>query len=503
MQQISDEKALRMVELESARYVSDIGLMDNLSIHYSISVSSYILCSYMALPVKTIIVGERPYSTDIHPTISSAMSYDPEKSRPTPSTMGLAADLSSTVSISHLEAERWFRDSWKYLNSGTVVVNCNTFLPYSSPHSLSEIVPFQRWVRSLIDYTIKTSDVKVTVVCMGVPSSNVMDSVLKSLGSTRSRVKKMTYPNPAVWSKRKQGDYASRNSTFGKKDTTKAIFSAIQRSKDLVPLAIEDYIAALNNNMADHASQINRLMEAGTNVAAEMEDAFKELESNHKLPSVKDAMDEFKKALIEYRDTVIKDMVSYRVTMVGDNSSRVGKSTEWGSKKPWKKAVASVGTSSKMSVVSEEADGEEQTFIDDDDAPAVPESKPAESLPAAPKDVKKKKKVVKKVVRKRQSVPTTMGSHIDEAGVSALRVVLYYLHDMFQDMSKTLQEDVRKSLETGKAESENVGTIVDTAAMDYKSTGSTPSMSLGIDDGVVSDTCTLPKLLEKLVERGG
>lgn len=47
----------------------------------------------MALPVKTIVLVERPYRTTIHPYACSAMSYDPLKnSDPTPSTAAIATD---------------------------------------------------------------------------------------------------------------------------------------------------------------------------------------------------------------------------------------------------------------------------------------------------------------------------------------------------------------------------------------------------------------------------
>ena len=59
------------------------------------------------------------------------------------------------------------------------------------------------------------------------------------------------------------------------------------------------------------------------------------------------------------------------------------------------------------------------------------------------------------------------------------------------------------SISTGTATSGDVCLMVDTAAMDIKSTGTTASASLGIDDGEVSGTCTLPKLTEEIGQDQG
>ena len=88
--------------------------------------------------------------------------------------------------------------------------------------------------------------------------------------------------------------------------------------------------------------------------------------NNHKLPSVKEAIDSFAVAMIEYRDAVLKDLVASSTASVGDSSGKIGRATEWGSKKPWKKTAASMGASSRMSAMLEDAGGIEQSFVDDD-----------------------------------------------------------------------------------------------------------------------------------------
>lgn len=492
----------RVIELESRRYLSNIDLLASKDVCYSMPIARYILSSYACLPVKTVIVGERPYATDIHPFISSAMSYDPSKSRATPSTVGLARDMNVNFGTTYLEVENWFRDSWKHLASGVLVVNCNVFLHFSSSRSQLETVPFQMWMRAILDCSMALSDDKIDVVCMGVPSQNVVDSMLRSIGNARRGINKKVCLNPAALAKSRVGDGTSRACTLGKKDVSKAILVAIRRSKTTKSLTANDYATIVCRDMSAQIPQVDKLLQSANDVASQVEDAYKELEGNHKLPAFKDAVNSFTMAMIEYRDSVLKDIVVASIVAAGDNSGKVAKSTEWGSKKPWQKGSGSVGTSSRMSTVTEDIGGVEQKFEDDAAEPiefadeAGVEEAPAKEMP--------KKKIVKRVrkVKKQpglEQAETTVGSQLSEAAVSTLKSVSYFISDRHSGASKGLEESVTSSIYTGKAADRDVCLVVDTAAMDLRSTGTAASASLGIDDGEVSETCTLPKLIEKLV----
>lgn len=58
----------------------------------------------MCMPLRTLIVAERPYHTFIHPEISSAMSYDTLKSRTHLLILGLAKDLATNTKITFAQA---------------------------------------------------------------------------------------------------------------------------------------------------------------------------------------------------------------------------------------------------------------------------------------------------------------------------------------------------------------------------------------------------------------
>lgn len=89
------------------------------------------------------------------------------------------------------------------------------------------------------------------------------------------------------------------------------------------------------------------------------------MSASHKAPTVRESMEAFKRALIEYRDSILIDMVAQTVASAENNNPKVGRATEWGNKKQWKKTASSVGASSKMSTVDENDEGVEQKFQDD------------------------------------------------------------------------------------------------------------------------------------------
>jgi hypothetical protein len=348
------------------------------------------------------------------------------------------------------------------------------------------------------------SEERIDVVCMGVPSQNVVDSLLRSIGTARRGVNKRFCANPASITKGGVGDARSQSSTLGNKTASRSILLAIERSKKSRKFSIEDYSYTLSGNMSAQIPQVNKLVLAANDIASQIDDAYKELEGNHKLPNVKDAVETFVVALIEYRDAVLKDLVMASIVAAGDNSNKVGKATEWGNKKPWQSAPPSTGTSTRMSVVTEDTDGIVQKFEDETGDPVAfaddteTEQTPKVELP------KKKKKVMRKVTRTKKShstasKETTVGSELDSSGAAVLTSVSYFVSDKYPGSSKTLEASIMDSINANKAINEDVCLIIDTAAMDLRSTGSTVSTSLGLDDGEVSGACSLPKLIEKLV----
>lgn len=82
----------------------------------------------------------------------------------------------------------------------------------------------------------------------------------------------------------------------------------------------------------------------------EIESAFADLGLNDKMLTLRDAHQAFAKAVITYHDTVLQDVISHAMEQGSDYPRK------------WVKASPSVGTSSMMSVVSENTGGMEQSL---------------------------------------------------------------------------------------------------------------------------------------------
>ena len=282
-------------------------------------------------------------------------------------------------------------------------------------------------------------------------------------------------------------------------------------------LSLSDYAAYMSKGGAAQIPQVASLLGAGRTLVDEVEEAYKELESNHRPPSLTEAYNEFSRSLIEYRDSVLYNIVMSSVEASGDGSSKIGKSAEWGGKKQWKKAAPSVDNLSKILVLSKEVEGVEKKFEDEEEGQDMSmdgagDPKPTSGLEAKPKKKKVMKKVVRKVVRKSKdssagtdqltptpsSRNTRQGDALRDGDDIVLRSVMYYISEVSIETSETLQGHIVESMEEKTARTGQVGIILDSAAKDYSDTGKDASAILGIDDGVISEDCIVPRLLRKL-----
>lgn len=117
--------------------------------------------------------------------------------------------------------------------------------------------------------------------------------------------------------------------------------------------------------MSSQVPQVDRVLSTSDFLVKKMDEAYRRIAKDHPVPELAECRDAFARALIEYRDSVLKDLVLNAAEGHTTPSSKMGKSTEWGNKQAWKKPPSSVGTSSKMSVVPEHTEGMEQNFADD------------------------------------------------------------------------------------------------------------------------------------------
>ena len=95
--------------------------------------------------------------------------------------------------------------------------------------------------------------------------------------------------------------------------------------KPLLSQAIPVRFSEINYSLA-----VGKVIDTLTEFVDKIEFAFKGLEVDNKMPSLREAHQEFVAALVTYRDIVLHDILAHAMGSSGDNSSKMGRSTEWG-----------------------------------------------------------------------------------------------------------------------------------------------------------------------------
>lgn len=220
--------------------IRELGLLDRPDVNFSIPLIRYISASCMALPVKTIVLVERPYRTTIHPYASSAMSYDLYKNPdPTPSTAAMATDMKNKLGTDWQEVESWFRDSWMFIKSGVFLINVCCFEEFMG-NSLNERVSVERFVRDMIVTSYNMSGIVVELVALGNPAISSSNRIRSSIADRKAKLKVHRGINPAGV-RHKFGDLTSPQITIGSTELTRALYRAITRSQLIPKCEPEDY----------------------------------------------------------------------------------------------------------------------------------------------------------------------------------------------------------------------------------------------------------------------
>lgn len=251
-----DEK-LKVMSM-SMDVLREVGFYDNATKANTMPMFAYIFELWRSLPVSTIILAERPYYTDIFPKVASAISYDPKLSGVTPSTHYLAQDLSYNKLMDYSTVEEWFRESWRYLTCGVVVLNICVYRSFMDPLSSKERVPMERFIRQLVVSSYEMSGSKVTIIALGNPAKHAASRIRSSIPSSSSSVRVVGGPNPAGL-KHKDRDPGSQTVTLESLNLSKAIASAIETCKLKGVILTE-----LDFNMTDSAAgNLDKIESAG------------------------------------------------------------------------------------------------------------------------------------------------------------------------------------------------------------------------------------------------
>jgi hypothetical protein len=234
--------------------LAKIGILEN-DRYSSLPLSRYIVSIPYCIPVKHVILAERPYATDIFPYIGSAMAYNSDLDMDTtPIVHFLAMDISNGSDLDYDTCRNWFRDGWKYLNSGVLLLNVCTTYSFMDNRSEKERVAMEEFLRDIISVSLMLSDDKIHVYALGNPARHSAGRIKSSIAGNKNRVVIHNCKNPAGF-KHKIGDRMSPNFTMGFKSITRLFTTLIRStSKSNSTLTERDYI-----KMAEGDPDYNKL----------------------------------------------------------------------------------------------------------------------------------------------------------------------------------------------------------------------------------------------------
>jgi hypothetical protein len=185
------------------------------------------------LPVKTVIIGQNPYPGDIFPEIGSALAYDESKiSYPPGSVRVLAEDLYHHDKTPRQLTIDCFRDSWRMLEHGVIMINETVFHKISKdidlPNTgvLKEMESQVLALQTLLAVGFTMGQTSVTFIGMGIGASMMTSIIRPWCPSDLISTRVMTCSNPAAFASMLR-DSSSQKITLGKSHISKVLSTIV------------------------------------------------------------------------------------------------------------------------------------------------------------------------------------------------------------------------------------------------------------------------------------
>lgn len=456
----------------------------------------YICSIYSVEFIRTIIVVERPYHTEIYPEAFAAMSYDPALSDPTPATLGAATLVSGYSSLPVVDLERWFRDSWMALPCGVILLNVCYGGKFMEPTAQLEKLEFQRLLRGIILHNTENTRGACVVLAMGNPAKSVVTSTLSSLGVHRSRVTLKSMPNPAVLSHR-SGDSASRKITAeypGALRYLSSVISSTTSSPLYQPWTFESLIMSKTNlpstaaGLAASLREIRQWLDKPTTLEPQ---TFADL-----LQSTADALDTFG-----------REVTTFAVELKVANSKKpgkVGQGTSWGPRPGFGARSVTGGTSSQISVSNPPSAAKSLGGFADEDSPqeeVTPVTPtPQRRLPVPVTPSKTGGSVASGFADDSDAEGSAVSnSYTAPAAIAPqLRLVAAYISENSGNARNTYAAEFTSAAE-GKPASKEVVSVSTLIASMTRDSPDSVSTALGYDTGEIDTSSELVKVLKKML----
>lgn len=446
-------------KLRSSMLTTQLGLPHKNRASFSLPLTRYIHASYLCIPVKTIVLVERPYRNDIHPCAAAAMSYDPHKSPlPTPSTTVMATSMKNHLGCDWNDMECWFRDSWKFLRAGVFLINVCCFEEFMG-NSLNERVCVERFVRDMIVFSRSMSSDTVDLIALGNPAISSTNRIRSAIADRKNVVKVHRGVNPAGL-RHKFGDLTSPQITVGSVELSRALHRAVTRSQFVEPLTSEDYYAMTTIKQANTKAKI---VNAHKEFDQDMEQVAQFFKSGGKYVgplSDEQVFTSLRKSTTKFVETLIEERVLVMLAGLKENDN-VGKGAYSSGHRTYEPKSFNKGSSSEVSTISKSKPtptSQKTQWMDegDPDSPSTPSAAPATVASTAPRSssgpstdaqvapIKRDSKDVgTAAAQRRPSVPRSVSGH---STVSASRTAskLFFLDEESDPETPTqvLQSDV-------------------------------------------------------------
>lgn len=367
-------------KLRSTMLTNQLGLHHKNRSTFSMPLMRYIQASYLCIPVKTIVLVERPYRNDIHPCAAAAMSYDPHKSScPTPSTAIMATSMKNHLGCDWKDTECWFRDSWKFLRAGVFLINVCCFEEFMG-NSLNERVSVERFVRDMIVFSYSMSSDTVDLVALGNPAVSSTNRIRSAIADRKKAVKVHRGVNPAGL-RHKFGDLTSPQITVGSVELSRALHRAITRSQFVEPLTPEDYYSMTTIKQANTKAKI---VNAHKEFDKDMDQVAQFFKSGGKYVgplSDEQVFTSLRKSATKFVETLIEERVLVMLAGLKENDN-VGKGAYSSGHRTYEPKSFNRGSSSEVSAMSKSkptptSQKTQWMEEDDPDSPSTPSAAPA------------------------------------------------------------------------------------------------------------------------------
>lgn len=374
--------------------LSKLNIQNHADSHITLPLYRYIMSVFCAIPVRHIILGERPYATNVLPFAASAMSYDPDRQSETlPSVHYIARDIANHHDMEYEVAREWFQDSWKYLNKGIMLLNVCTYTSFMDPFSDRERVAVEEFIRDIINVSYSITKEAVHLYPMGNPAQHSAGRMRSSLKDPKLRVKVHKCMNPA-WPSHKTGDQQSPQITLSNKPAIKLLYHIVKSTHCKGALLTERSYEVMSSSrstdeLSDLVNRIERTSDGFERIEAMFKDSGKRREEMTAEQVLAHMKTELKGLAMALQSVKIRSLFAAISEPEG-----VAKQTFYNQRQQYKPRESHYGTSSKAPSVMSTPRGPSTTvpFADDDDSSESGEANPPTHDP---------------LVHSRTTVPTT------------------------------------------------------------------------------------------------